>query len=54
MKCTKCGAKYEAKFCPECGEPSTGNSQAQTNTKFCKFCGGKVPLEAVVCTLCGR
>ena len=23
-------------------------------TKFCKFCGGKIPFDAVVCTLCGR
>lgn len=24
------------------------------NTKFCKFCGGKIPMDAVICTLCGR
>ncbi|OPJ62145.1 TM2 domain-containing protein [Clostridium oryzae] len=24
------------------------------NTKFCKFCGEKIPMEAVVCTKCGR
>lgn len=23
-------------------------------TKFCKFCGGKIPADAVLCTLCGR
>ncbi len=23
-------------------------------TKFCKHCGGKIPADAVVCTLCGR
>lgn len=23
-------------------------------TKFCKHCGGKIPSDAVVCTLCGR
>lgn len=22
--------------------------------KFCKHCGGKIPADAVVCTLCGR
>lgn len=23
-------------------------------TKFCKFCGEKIPFDAVVCTKCGR
>lgn len=23
-------------------------------TKFCKHCGGKIPADAVLCTLCGR
>ena len=23
-------------------------------TKFCKHCGGKVPKDAIICTLCGR
>lgn len=27
---------------------------AAQNTKFCKFCGGKIPFDAVICTLCGR
>ena len=22
--------------------------------KFCKYCGGKIPEDAVLCTLCGR
>ncbi len=22
--------------------------------KFCKYCGGKIPSDAVICTLCGR
>ena len=26
----------------------------QTAEKFCKHCGGKIPADAVVCTLCGR
>ncbi|MBQ2963783.1 MAG: TM2 domain-containing protein [Clostridia bacterium] len=25
-----------------------------TPTKFCKFCGGRIPQDAVICTLCGR
>lgn len=29
-----------------------GNMNAQT--KFCKFCGAKIPMEAVLCTACGR
>lgn len=24
------------------------------NTKFCKFCGATIPMDAVVCTSCGR
>ncbi len=34
------------------------NNYQQTSyegrTKFCKHCGGKIPEDAVVCTLCGR
>lgn len=26
----------------------------QMAEKFCKHCGGKIPADAVVCTLCGR
>ena len=26
----------------------------QAPEKFCKHCGGKIPADAVVCTLCGR
>ncbi len=25
-----------------------------TQTKFCKFCGARIPMEAVICTACGR
>ena len=25
-----------------------------TNMKFCKFCGEKIPMDAVICTHCGR
>lgn len=28
-------------------------SMPETNTKFCKHCGGKINSLAVVCTLCG-
>ncbi len=24
------------------------------NLKFCKFCGAKIPMDAVICTACGR
>lgn len=24
------------------------------NLKFCKFCGARIPLDAVICTYCGR
>lgn len=26
----------------------------QQNLKYCKYCGGRIPNDAVVCTLCGR
>ena len=26
----------------------------QQPTKFCKHCGGKIPIDAVLCTICGR
>ena len=40
-------------------EQNTVNEQntivtPETPTKFCKFCGGKIPQDAVICTLCGR
>lgn len=27
---------------------------SQERTKFCKFCGAKIPEDAVICTACGR
>ncbi len=27
---------------------------SQEKTKFCKFCGAKIPEDAVICTACGR
>lgn len=35
-------------------QQETTVSQAVQNTKFCKHCGGKIPSDAVLCTLCGR
>lgn len=29
MKCSKCGAEFEAKFCPECGTPANGQPPVQ-------------------------
>ena len=28
--------------------------EENVNTKFCKFCGAKIPDDAVLCTACGR
>lgn len=28
--------------------------ETQVKTKFCKFCGEKIPEDAVICTNCGR
>ena len=30
------------------------NNIENQKTKFCKHCGGKIPEDAVLCTLCGR
>lgn len=32
-------------------ENSISNSE---NTKFCKHCGEKIPMDAIICTKCGR
>lgn len=29
-------------------------NQTTEKMKFCKHCGGKIPEDAVICTLCGR
>ncbi|MCM1131944.1 MAG: TM2 domain-containing protein [Ruminococcus flavefaciens] len=29
-------------------------NQSDTPTKFCKHCGAKIPVDAVICTACGR
>lgn len=36
------------KVAPDSGEAYDGQ------TKFCKYCGNKIPFDAVVCTHCGR
>lgn len=28
--------------------------ETQVKTKFCKFCGSKIPEDAVICNKCGR
>ena len=34
---------------------SQGNQPvSQSNLKFCKFCGAQIPMDAVLCTSCGR
>ena len=33
--------------------PANDNNQ-NAPTKFCKFCGAKIPVDAVICTSCGR
>lgn len=30
------------------------NQNFQAPTKFCKFCGARIPMDAVICTACGR
>lgn len=35
--------------------PTQGTGyQTAANTKFCKYCGVRIPFDAVVCTACGR
>lgn len=49
IKCPECGREISdtAKKCIGCG-------YAFTETKFCRFCGEKIPSDSVVCTKCGR
>ena len=42
---------------PQTAVPQPAETQApqpEAPQKFCKHCGGKIPADAVVCTLCGR
>lgn len=34
-------------------ETKTNAATTEQKTKFCKYCGGKIPESAVICTLCG-
>lgn len=34
--------------------PQAPVPQSEPPMKFCKHCGGKIPADAVICTLCGR
>lgn len=49
INCPECGKEIsdKAKACPNCG-------YSFEETKFCKFCGEKIPMDSVVCTKCGR
>lgn len=31
-----------------------GQVAEAVKTKFCKHCGGRIPKDVVLCTLCGR
>lgn len=35
-------------------QPPVQNKAVQRTTKFCKYCGQKIAVDAVVCTHCGR
>lgn len=35
-------------------QPQAQVQEPQMQTKFCKFCGARIPMDAVVCTACGR
>ncbi|WP_369297091.1 NINE protein [uncultured Neglectibacter sp.] len=39
---------------PEAAVPQAPAAQQEPPQKFCKHCGGKIPADAVICTLCGR
>lgn len=39
---------------PQPQQPVYQQSPVQQSMKFCKYCGEKIPLDAVVCTHCGR
>lgn len=49
INCPECRSLISdnANSCPHCG-------YSFLKTKFCKFCGGKIPEDSVVCTRCGR
>lgn len=49
IECPECGKEISdnARSCPKCG-------YVFQKTKFCKFCGEKIPMDSVVCTKCGK
>lgn len=34
--------------------PAASQPTENGNTKFCKHCGSRIPVDAVICTACGR
>ncbi len=53
--CPQCGASLApgSTSCQYCGSHFEAE-EPDGATKFCKFCGGVIPADAVVCTKCGR
>ncbi len=45
---------YGAPMPQQIPERGGGYQNMGANMKFCKFCGGRIPMDAVVCTSCGR
>lgn len=45
---------YSAPMPQQIPNQGMGYQPAVENTKFCKFCGGRIPMDAVLCTACGR
>ncbi len=54
----KPGSQPYIQTAPQQQPPAQYQSAAQVpqndGMKFCKFCGGRIPADAVLCTLCGR
>lgn len=48
MKCQKCGAEINGKFCSECGTPAP-----QSTSKFCSNCGKELTPGKAFCGFCG-
>lgn len=39
---------------PEANISVAASAQPAANMKFCKYCGGQIPMDAILCTVCGR